>query len=392
MSGKKIVFLCTSSLVLVAFISAALFGQNAPKDNIYRYLSVFTEVFSLVRSNYVEEVPSQQLIEGAFAGVTDAVDEYSYYVAPAQMAAFEKRATDGLETTGIVVSKRYGYGYVVAVVDDSPADKAGVEAGDFLEKIDTLATQKAALWEIESALAKPDSSAVKLTILRSGMSNRSEITVKRAPYEAPLPSAKSYGSVAYVRIPTFSKGATASFVEQLGKLRAAGTKKLVVDVRGTASGSSDEAIAAADHVLREGLITSLVGRKVDGKSWTADKAVAYEGDLIVLTDHSTAGAGELFASAVHGNKRGRTVGLTTYGKAIHQKFVALPSGGGLNITIGHFTTPDGKAIKQQGIRPDVVVDMTPVLLDKNADKKAAEDLILNKALALFGEAPVKAAA
>lgn len=395
MTKKKTIFLCISSIVLVAFLGAALFGQSAPKENIYRYLSVFTEVFSLVKSNYVEDVPSNQLIDGAFAGVTDAVDEYSYYIPPAQMTQYRGRVADATAVTGLVVSRRYGYGYVISTVSGSPAEKAGLLAGDFIEKIDSVSTQKMPLWQIESALSKPDATSVKVTVLRGGMSKRSEFNIVRGPYAAPLPKSSTYGSVAYIKVPHFAQGSAQAFSAELEKVRKSGAKKLIVDVRGNADGSAEEAIAAADSLLRDGMITSLLGRKVEAKKWTADKATNYDGELIVLVDQSTAAAGEVFASAILGNKRGRLVGVSTYGKAISQKFVTLPSGGGLNITVGHYTTPDSKPIKETGVKPDVLVDLTPLFLEqKDQQKKSEDDLILKKALSLFGEAqkPEKAAA
>lgn len=395
MTKKKTIFLCISSIVLVAFLGAALFGQSAPKDNIYRYLSVFTEVFSLVKSNYVEEVPSNQLIDGAFAGVTDAVDEYSYYIPPAQMQQYRNRMADATAVTGLVVSRRYGYGYVISTVAGSPAEKSGLLAGDFIEKIDNVSTQKMPLWQIESALSKPNATTVKVTVLRGGMSKRSEFNIVRAPYAAPLPTSSTYGTVAYIKVPHFGQGAAEAFSSELEKVRKSGSKKLIVDVRGNADGSAEEAIAAVDGLLRDGMITSLVGRRVEAKKWTADNATSYDGELIVLVDQSTAAAGEVFASAILGNKRGRLVGVSTYGKAISQKFVTLPSGGGLNITVGHYTTPDSKPIKETGVKPDVLVDLTPLFLEqKEQQKKSEDDLILKKALSLFGEAqkPEKAAA
>jgi len=148
--------------------------------------------------------------------------------------------------------------------------------------------------------------------------------------------------------------------------------------------------------LTSGLITSFEGRKIDPKKWQADRNTAYDGDLEVLTDGSTASGAEIFAAAIHGNQRGKVVGVTTYGKSIVQRFVTLPSGGGVYMTVGHYTTPDMKAIKAGGIRPDVIVDLTALALrdaepstktTKGASvaAKPKDDLILQKALQLFSE-------
>ena len=149
----------------------------------------------------------------------------------------------------------------------------------------------------------------------------------------------------------------------------AATRKLIIDLRGNAGGDVDEAITSADELLTSGLITSLEGRKVDAKKWQADRNTAYDGDLEVLTDGSTASGAEIFAAAIHGNQRGKVVGVTTYGKSIVQRFIPLPSGGGVYMTVAHYTTPDMKAIKAGGIRPDVVVDLTVARASRSGDAK-----------------------
>src|SRR3954453_863190 len=127
MTKKKVAFVAISSALLIFLIGGALFGQATQKNNIYRFLSIFSEVFDLVRSNYVEQVSSDQLLDGAFSGVTDAVDEFSYYVPPSQMAAYKNFSDVEDNGVGVVVTKRFGYAYVIAAVPGSPAAKTGLE-------------------------------------------------------------------------------------------------------------------------------------------------------------------------------------------------------------------------------------------------------------------------
>lgn len=390
MTKKKIAFLTVSVVLLMTLLAGAVFGQATQRSSVYRYLSIFSEVFDLVRSNYVESVTPGTLMEGAFSGVTDAVDEFSYYVPPAQMAAhkaFKDVEDNGL---GIVVTRRFGYAYVVATLVGSPAQKAGVDGGDFIEKIDGKPTSNLAVWQIRSALqtGKP----VRLALLRGGATSRTEVTVAPAEFHPVAVTAEEMSGVGYVKVPYFEQGSASQFRSAVEALRQKGVKKLIVDVRGNAGGSVDEAIAAADDLLTSGLITGLQGRKVEAKKWQADRATAFDGEVQVLTDNSTASGAEIFAAAVRGNSRGKVVGVTTYGKAIHQRFVALPSGGGVQMTIGHYTTPEGKPILDTGIRPDVVVDLSAQALeeeDNGGPKEKKEDLILEKALSLFGVPPVE---
>ena len=385
MTKKRIAFLSLSVALMVTLLAGALFGQSAQKTNVYRYLSIFSEVFDLVRTNYVEPVSNDQLIEGAFSGVTDAIDEFSYYVPPGQMNAYKSFQDVEDNGLGLIVTKRFGYAFVIAPVAGSPAEKSGIERGDFIEAIDGVSTQKMAVWQVRGALNR--NKPVTLQVLRGGQTKRESITIKPATFH-PVPAKnETMHGVAYIKIPYFETGSANQFRAALEDVRKRNIRKLIVDLRGNAAGSVDEAIIAADDLLTSGVITALEGRKVDTKRWQADRNTAYDGEVQVLTDPSTAGGAEVFAAAIRGNNRGKVVGLTTYGKAIVQKFIPLPSGGGVHMTIAHYTTPDLKAIGETGIKPDVMVDLSAQAIrdpnDKSA-KKSDEDLILEKALELYG--------
>lgn len=386
MTKKKIAFLTLSVVLMLTLLAGAVFGQVSEKSTSFRYLSIFSEVFDLVRSNYVEQVTSEQLMDGAFSGVTDAIDEFSYYVSPVDMpvhAGFQDVDDNGL---GLVVSKRFGYAYVIAVVEGSPADKAGIERGDFIEQVNGRPATKLAVWQVRNAL-RNNNGPVKLQVLHGGETKRSEVTITPAQFHPVKVASETIGAVAYVKIPYFEKGSAAEFRAALDDIRKRNIRKLIVDVRGNAGGSVEEAITAADELLTSGVITALEGRKVEPKKWQANRETSYDGEVEVLADMSTAAGGEIFASAIRGNNRGKVIGVTTYGKAIVQKFITLPSGGGVQMTVGHYTTPELKAITETGVKPDVVVDLSSQALDdpeKKVDESDRPDLILEKALQLFG--------
>lgn len=384
MTKKRIFFLSLSVALMVTLLAGALFGQSAHKTNVYRYLSIFHEVFDLVRSNYVDTVANDTLMEGAFSGVTDAIDEFSYYVPPAQMNAYKGFTDVEDNNVGLVVTKRFGYAYVIAPVAGSPAEKAGIEGGDFIEAVDGASTQKMAVWQIRAALQK--SRPVKVQILRGGETKRSTFTIEPKSFHPVAATTDTISGVAYVKIPYFEEGSAAQFRAALEDARKRNIRKLIVDLRGNAGGSIDEAIIAADDLLTSGLITALEGRKVEPKRWQADRDTAYDGEIHVLTDAATASGAEVFAAAIGGNKRGKVVGVTTYGKAIVQKFINLPSGGGVQMTIARYTTPDLQAITDKGIKPDVAVDLSSLAIQDPDGKRVdeEEDLILDKALELYG--------
>jgi carboxyl-terminal processing protease len=394
MTKKKVAFLALSVALLLFLLGGALFGQaSQKKDNGFRYISIFIEVFDLVRNNYVEPVPSDQLMDGAFSGVTDAIDEFSYYIPPAQMASYKSMAdklTDEDNGVGLIVTKRFGYGYVIAPVAGSPAAQAGIERGDFIEKVGGQPTQKMTVWQLRNAIRTGN--PLQLQVLRGGQTKRDDFTIKPNAFHPVAITTQQFGRVAYIKVPFFEKGTAAQFRAALQNVHKAGSRQLIIDLRGNAGGSVEEAIAAADEVLTSGLITSLAGQKIEGRQWQADRETAYDGAIQVLQDNATAAGAEVFAAAIHGNGRGKTVGVTTFGKSVVQRLILLPSGGGVYMTVGHYTTPELKPIKDAGVKPDVVVDLTAQAIREPGTEqktKPREDLILNKALQLFSETPAE---
>jgi carboxyl-terminal processing protease len=384
MNGKKLGFLVVSIALMVSLLAGGLFGQSASQDNIYRYLSIFTEVFSLVRSNYVEPVEEQKLIAGAFEGLTSAIDEFSYYVPPARMESYRDYVQPETSGVGLVVSRRFGYGFVIAPLEGSPAEKAGIEAGDFIELIDGRPTQEMALWEIRSALHGEPGSQVEISVLRGSMSKREKMSLVRNNFEIPPPSLEMVDGVGVIRVPFFTDETPAQLRSVLSQASEQGVSQLIVDVRGNADGSVPAAIEAADLFLAKGTIATLTGRRAEERGWTADASTTWNGEVLVLADSSSSSGAEVFAAALSGNERGRVVGTRTYGKAIEQKFVKLPSGGGLLVTVGSYATPGQQPLRGEGLRPDVQVDQTPLLIrSEDEAERELPDLILEKALSLL---------
>lgn len=378
MKRGKSGFLAISILLLSSILAAGLSGQAARGDNLYRNLSLFTEVISLVERNYVDEVKENQLIEGAFEGITDAIDEFSYYVPPEAVPFHHSIDPGDISGTGLVVSKRLGYAYVIAVVEGSPAAEAGIEAGDFVERINNDLTTDMPIWQIQSALRWEGGDTLELLVVRSGLDERETFTLERTDFEIPGVSVKVEDGYALVRIANFSEGTADELAQALKEIADKDIQDVIIDLRGNAGGSYLEAIAAADHLLDEGLITSVEGRRVERRVWEADPEVSYAGDVVILIDSSTAAGAEIFAAAISRNERGKTVGVSTYGRAIEQKFILLPSGGGLNVTVAHYTDPKGDPITVTGVRPDVAVNRAALAL--NEQNGASEDLILKRGI------------
>jgi carboxyl-terminal processing protease len=384
MNRKRLAFLAVSITLMVTLLAGGVFGQALSKDNIYRHLSIFTEIFSLVRSSYVEEVESDALLAGAFDGLTDAIDEFSYYVPPAQMRAYRDYPEPEPTGLGLVVGRRFGYALVIAPVAGSPAAAAGIEAGDFVERIDGKPTQEMALWQVRSALHGEAGSTAELVILRGAMNKRETVTLERKAYAAPKTTLAAKEGVGYIQIASFDGETPADLAAALADATRNGHRQLIIDVRRNAAGSIPAAIESADLLLGKGKIASLKGRRVDQKTWSADSKTAWTGELLILADTSSASAAEVFSAAIRDNDAGRLVGTRTYGKAIEQKLVKLESGGALMVTVADYATPKDQKIRGEGLRPDVLVDLTPLAIrSKEEAEREVPDLILQKALSLL---------
>lgn len=381
MRRGKIVFLAFSILLLSSILAAGLSGQATRGDNLYRNLSLFTEVVALVERNYVDEVSEDELIEGAFVGITDAIDEFSYYVPPESVPMHRESESDDVGGVGLVVSKRLGYAYVIAVVDGSPADEAGIEPGDFMERINDQLTTDLPIWKIRSALRWEDGDHIDLVVVRSGLDERESFTIQRKEFKSPGLKVEYHEGYALIRIPDFDEGTSESFAAALAEISEKEIGKILIDLRSNASGSYDEAIESADHLLSEGTIASLKGRRVEEQVWKADAERSFSGDVVILIDNSTAAGAEIFAAALSRNEQARTVGIPTYGRAIEQKFLLLPSGGGLNITIAHYADPKGEPITKNGVKPDVAVNRAALALSQQNGEE--EDLILQRGLGIL---------
>lgn len=374
----------SSTAAIVLLVAAAVFADVTPKDNLFRNLSIFTEVFSIVRDSYVEPVPQDQLVDGAFSGVTDAIDEFSYYVAPAQMKAWNETGREEAPR-GAVLSRRFGYGYVISVIKGSAADQAGLRSGDLVDMINGQPLAKLSPWQIRHGIASANG-PVELAVLRDGETERVKLVIP-APEEETLaePTLSLEAEATILRIPSFTSGTSAQVAALLPKVRAG--QPLIIDLRENGAGTVDEAVRTADLLLASGTIAELKGRKLDPRTWTAESDAVFEGRILLLTDGTTAGASEVFAGALQGNGKAQIVGRPTYGRAVEQRMIELPSGGGLWMTVGHYSGPGGRYSGTRGVRPDEMVDLTPLLLEGDAPPSERPDLILQKALELATGSP-----
>ncbi len=373
------------SLGALASLRAMTGPEGAGRDPATRALSIFSEVFSLTRSNYVEPTDTRVLLEGAYDGMSDALDPFSYYVPASAMAAYKAQQSSGVASAGIVFARRGGYPYVVGPLPGSPAEKAGVKAGDLIDTIDGKPLRNAAYWQIKAALEGPEGSSCEIGVFRGGDEKRINIPVTRARFESPAPSTTWERDVAVVKIPAFTSATAAAVRKELDEAARRSIGTVILDLRGSIGGDPADAAPVASLFLGKGPIATVVSRKVAGKTLEAAGEPAWKGRVVVLMDDSTAGPAEVLAAALHDRAKATTVGETTVGMAIIQRNIPTGEGGTLYMTVGRYVAPSGQVLGGKGLTPDERVLVFP-------GEAGERDLILERGLDVARNAPARKAA
>jgi len=369
------------------------------KGNQWAQLRIFDEVLYHINKDYVDEPDMERVRTGALRGLADGLDPYSAYLTPAQVADFKPVEPGMREVGGMALSKYGGYVYVVSALKGSPAEKSGLATGDVLEYIGKAATRDMSLYDAEMLLTDPKASSIEVKIVRAGQSGTVTFTNGQAmvpPVEAKI----SEPGVGYIGVPAVTNGKAAEVKAAIDSLTAKGAKKIVLDLRGAALGSLEEGAALANLFVGDGVLARKIGKGGgDAASVTAKKeAVAYTGPLAVIIDESTAGAGEVVASALINSKRAEAIGERTFGAGVELGVFNLRDGGAMLITVAKYAPATGKPFMEEGVAPTVEVkqQMAEVVVPdddedappngtepKTAPKpapKPVEDLQLKKAL------------
>jgi carboxyl-terminal processing protease len=388
------------SLGTVIFMAAGrLVVRASNNDGAYRQISVYSEVLSRIRSEYVEEPNIPSVTDGALHGLLESLDANSSYLSPAQYREYKSHKREGKGEIGAAVSKRFGYAAVIAVVPGGPADKAGVENSDIIEAIGGKSTRDMSLAEIHEALSGAPGSSVDLSIVRARRAEPQKLSVTREAENFPPVTEKLIvdGGVGYVKADVLSKGKSQEIASKIKSLQKQGAKKLILDLRNCADGDESEGIATANLFLDHGTIAYLQGQKYPRQTFNADTQKAITNlPVVIMVNRGTAGPAEIVAGAILENGRGDVVGDKTFGVGSVQKVIEIPDGSALILSIAKYYTPSGKAIQDAAITPNVMVadveeDVVLPDEDENAvptdeDKKREhqrEDEQLRKAIELL---------
>ncbi len=358
MSKQLKAILLVLSVVVVAFtVIGGLRVSAASNDGAYRQLGVFSEVLSRIRTEYVEEPNIPQVTDGALHGLLESLDANSSYLSPEEYKVYKAHNGEAKGQIGATVSKRFGYAAVVSILPGSAADKAGVETSDIIEAIEGKSTREMSLAEVQNLLSGQVGSNVTVSVVRARRAEPLKVVITRDVVKFPPVSEKMLAdNIGYIKVDAFPKGKSQ---EVAGKIKAAqeqGAKKLILDLRDSSDGEISEGIATANLFLDHGTITYLQGQKFPRETFTADpKKSVTSLPLVVLVNRGTGGPAEVLAGAVLENARGDVVGDKTFGLGSVQKVIPIPDGSALILSVAKYYTPNGKAIQDTAITPNIAV-------------------------------------
>ena len=360
MSKKLQVLLLTTSILIIAFAVVGGLGVHAASSNndgAYSHIQVYSEVLYHIRTEYVEEPNMPVVTNGALHGLLESLDANSSYLSPSEYKVFKLKRAEGKASVGAVVSKRFGYAAVVAVIPGGPADKANIASGDIIEAIDGKSTHDMSLAEVKSHLTGESGSRLECSIIRARKIEPQKLTLIREPINPPgVQQQMMADSTGYVKPVVLTKGRAQEIANKIKSLQKDGAKKLILDLRNTAEGDQDEGVAVANLFLNKGTITYLSGQKFTKQTFTADATKKISDlPLVVLVNHGTAGAAEVVAAAVLENARGDVLGDKTFGDGSVQKLIEVPDGSALILSIAKYYTPTGKVIQENGVTPNIQV-------------------------------------
>jgi carboxyl-terminal processing protease len=374
----KAAILVVSFAVLVFVVIGSMGGVHASNnDGAYRQLQVYSEVLSRVQSEYVTDPNIPKVTDGALHGLLESLDSNSSYLTPDAYKAYKDHKSQGKADIGAIISKRFGYADVVAVLPGSPAEKAGIEESDIFESIEGKSTRDLSLQEIRNLLSGAPGTSVNAEVVHGrNPAEPQKISVTRAIVAIPPVTEKLMDDgIGYIKVEALTKGKAQEISTKIKSLEKSGAKKILLDLRNCADGDESEGIAVANLFLNHGTITYLQGQKFPRESFNADASKAVTNlPLAVLVNRGTAGAAEIVSAAMLENARGDVVGDKTFGDGSVTKMFDLPDGGALILSVAKYYSPGGKAIQDAAVTPNVLVaDQSDNVVSDDEDQTAPQD-------------------
>ncbi|MCJ7547443.1 MAG: S41 family peptidase [Deltaproteobacteria bacterium] len=379
-------------LVLLGFVFGLVVGGlsvhnvSALSNKTYERLKVFTDCLEIIKKNYVEDVKTEDLITGAIEGMLSSLDPHSAYLDPDMYHELQVETKGSFGGLGIEIAIKDGILTVIAPIEDTPAYRAGIKAGDKIVKINEESTKGLNLMECVKRMRGPKGTHVTLTIFREGFTQTQEVRIVRDIIKIQSVKYKTlekgYG---YLRISQFQDKTSADAMkalEALQKENPEGIRGLVLDLRNDPGGLLDEAVAVSDLFLDSGVIVTIKGR---GDEETATRNAHKEGTMppwpmVILVNQGSASASEIVAGALQDYGRAVIMGSKTFGKGSVQTIIPLDDGSGIRLTTARYYTPKGRPIHEKGIQPDIPLPTVEKVPQTMAEEQPGADPHLDRAL------------
>lgn len=391
---SKIIIVSVSVLLSLYAVVGTLMGSwggwfstsaQQPINDPGAQIRIFESVLQHIQNDYVDEPNLEKVRYGALKGLAEGLDPYTAYLTPAQVREYQsnKGATNKVGI-GAEFSQISSYLYIISVIKDSPADKAGLMAGDVIEYIGDKATRDISLYDAKQLVYGAPGSEVKLRVLRTGVKPQT-IAVKRGNYKIPTVEAQMNGSdVGVIKVYSLEKGEAEDIRGQVKKFADQGVGKIVLDLRGVSTGGINEAVEVANLFIKDGTLAKVIGRQnktVKTFEASPQKAI-FNGKIAALIDLGTAGAGEVVAAAILDRKRGEVIGERSFGAGTEQQLFTMKGGDGFLLTVAKWASPSGNAFlgaerAKSGVMPSVEVKRPetpePIEVEELVDNKEEED-------------------
>ena len=347
--------------VLTLFLFCFLFQQvNSAENDIYKKIDLFGEVLEKINKEYVDEINQSESMDSAINGLLQSLDPYSAYMSPEIFNEMQTETSGEFGGLGIEVSMESGVVKVISPIDDTPASRAGIKAGDYIVKINDVQVQGKSLSEAVDLMRGPVGSGIELTIRRRGERKALIFNVVREIIQ--IQSVKAdilEKSIGYLRLTSFNENSGKQIEREIKKLeKNKDVKSYILDLRNNPGGLLSQAIKISDFFLDNGDIVSTKSRKPsENRKWFAKKGDLTNGKvLIVLINYGSASASEIVAGALKDHKRAILLGENSYGKGSVQSIIPLKNDGAIRLTVAKYYLPSGKSISEVGVSPDIEID------------------------------------
>ena len=354
----KKIFFTLSALIIFKFLTLSV--VNSTENNIYQKIDLFGEVLEKINKEYVDEINQSESMDSAINGLLQSLDPYSAYMSPEIFNEMQTETSGEFGGLGIEVGMESGVVKVISPIDDTPASKAGIKAGDFIIKIDDIQVQGKSLSEAVDLMRGPVGSSINLTIRRVGQKRALKFNIVREIIEIKSVRAELLKKdIGYIRLTSFNENSSEQIRDQIKKFEDnQNVTSYILDLRNNPGGLLSQAIRVSDFFLNNGEIVSTKGRKTsENRRWFAKKGDLIDGKtLLVLINYGSASASEIVAGALKDHKRAIIIGENSYGKGSVQSIIPLKNKGAIRLTVAKYYLPSGKSISEVGVSPDIEIN------------------------------------